>query len=324
LAHTALKWWDLDVKSLKAHSQRENTVFRVVATDGEAYALRIHRHGYHDLAALESEHRWTLDLAAAGLAVPEAITTRDGRAYATVSVPDSDQTRHVGLVRWIGGSTLAESLGARPDAAEVSAVYERLGRLIAEFHLACSEWTPPTGFKRHSWDAQGLMGDQPFWGRFWEIESASDDERAALLAIREKVLEILSELPRDRTVYGMIHADINVDNVLREGDRVSVIDFDDAGFGWHAFDLAVAIWNRMDALNEDDHFDLARDALLSGYQSRRQDSERVVERVPLFLLIRSLMLLRWIQDRPETGYTPMIPMLLELALAQARELGLSQ
>jgi len=323
LAHQALKEWDLDVVDVTLHSQRENTVYRIEAAGGEVYALRIHRDGYHDLAALESEHVWTSALATTGLSVPLAVETLDGRAYATLALPNSEQSRHIGLVKWIGGITLDEYLGEKPDASEVSAVYESLGQLTADLHAATSQWTAPASFKRHAWDAEGLVGEQPFWGRFWEIEAASDDERTALLTIRNRLLAVLSKLPRDADVFSMIHADLNADNVLRDGDKLSVIDFDDAGFGWHAFDLAVTAWDRMDVLNEYGQFELAYEGLLRGYRSRRIDCEPVLEQVSLFLLIRTLMLLRWMQDRPEVGYTPMIPSLVQLALAQAQELDLS-
>ena len=321
-AHAALKEWDLDVASVTFHSQSENTVFRVVATDGEAFALRVHRDGYHDLPALESEHEWTSALAAAGLFVPQCVLTRGGQAYATLALPNSDQTRHVGLVKWISGATLARHLGKNPGASEVSFVYEGLGRVIADFHLATAQWTPTPDFKRHAWNADGLVGDAPFWGCFWEVDAASVDERAELLAIRTQLRDILSALPLDASVYGMIHADFNANNVLRDGDKLSVIDFDDAGFGWHAFDLAVAVWERMDALTGQAQFVMAHDALVKGYRGRRGDCHSVTKHVPMFLLIRSLMLLRWMQDRPEAGYTAMIPMLLKLALRQARELCL--
>jgi len=323
LAHTALKAWDLNVASVKLHSQSENSVFRIEAADREVYALRVHRDGYHDLAVLESEHVWTSALAASGLSAPQAVQTRDGQAYTTLALPNSDQTRYVGLVKWIDGATLSQSLEHNAGVAEVSAVYEALGEIIADFHLASARWSVPAGFSRHSWDAQGLMGEQPFWGRFWEVDAATDGERAELLAIRNQILEILFTLSRDADVYGMVHTDLNANNVLREGDRLSVIDFDDAGFGWHAFDLAVAIWDRMDALNKNAEFELAYDAMLKGYQNRRPDCPEVVEQVPLFLLVRSLMLLRWMQDRPEAGYAAMIPMLVQLALTQARELDFS-
>jgi Ser/Thr protein kinase RdoA (MazF antagonist) len=53
-------------------------------------------------------------------------------------------------------------------------------------------------------------------------------------------LQVLSALDRSVDVRGIIYADLNANNALREGGRLSVIDFDDAGFGWRAFDLAVA------------------------------------------------------------------------------------
>ena len=55
VAHNGLAQWDLDIAEMTLHSQGENIVFRVEATGGELYALRIHRPGYHNLAELESE-----------------------------------------------------------------------------------------------------------------------------------------------------------------------------------------------------------------------------------------------------------------------------
>lgn len=316
LARVALDQWGIVPRDLRLHSQSENTVFRVEAESSAVYALRVHRQGYHDLAALESEHAWTAALAASGLFVPESVPTNDGRAYATATLPGSTETRHVGIVKWIPGITLAQHLRQSTSVVEVARVYERLGELIADFHATTSRWSQPDGFKRHSWDAQGLVGESPFWGRFWEIDAASKVERSRLLALRNKVLDILSRDSKRAGAYGMIHADLNANNVLRQDDRLVVIDFDDAGFGWYAFDLAVAVWDRLDALTEQPRFDIVYRNLLRGYQSRNSSCESIVERVPLFMLVRTLMLLRWMQDRPETGHAGMIPMLLEMALAQ--------
>ena len=45
--------------------------------------------------------------------------------------------------------------------------YKR-GKVVAKFHKATIAWKEPKGFKRHSFDVDGFLGDQPFWGRFWE------------------------------------------------------------------------------------------------------------------------------------------------------------
>ena len=47
----------------------------------------------------------------------------------------------------------------------------------------------------------------------------------------------------DRTPsgYSVIHADMHPGNIVVDGDRLTVIDFDDAGFGWHQYDIATAL-----------------------------------------------------------------------------------
>jgi Ser/Thr protein kinase RdoA (MazF antagonist) len=323
LALRALAHWSLEGAALSLHEQRENAVFRVETSRGEAYALRVHREGYHDLSELESEHDWTSALARAGLPVPQAIPTREGSAYATVAFPDSEITRHVGLVKWLPGVPLSRSLAESSGPEDVASCFDTLGRLIARLHDATSSWAPPPGFRRHAWDAQGLMGEKPFWGRFWEIRAATSAQRARLLAIRNDLLEVLSGLDRSPEVYGMIHADLNADNVLAHDGRLSIIDFDDAGFGWFVFDLAVALYDRMDAYHPaKPHFDPARDALLDGYRSVRPLSAEQTDSLRPLLLARALSILRWAEDRPESGYQAMIPLFLEIAFERAAELGL--
>ena len=322
LARNALPHWGLEGAPLTLHSQSENTVFRVEAGEGAGFALRVHRPGYHDLEELESEHVWTSDLAAAGISVPNAVETLDGNAYATVAFPGSDETRHVGLVEWVDGTPLYQLLQDRDDDAEVARCHAELGAIIAAFHDATARWSPPPDFRRHAWDADGFVGERPFWGRFWEIADVSDADRARLLAIRNAVLARLSAFGRSSDRYGMIHADLNLGNVLRAGDRLVVIDFDDAGFGWFGFDLAVALWQQLDVLHQRPRFAVARDALFAAYARRRPGSEASLATVPLFLLMRTLMLLKWIEDRPEVGRARAIPGFVKIAFAQADELGI--
>ncbi len=323
MALRALAHWGLEGAEVALHLHRENAVFRVSAPRGDVYALRVHQDGYHDLAELQAEHTWTSSLALAGLPVPEAVPTLEGGDYATVAFPGSTATRHVGLVRWIAGVPLSQIVEETRDPAELSSCFEQLGSLVAGFHDASAKWTPPPGFRRHARDAEGLVGEKPFWGRFWEIPSATDDERARLLALRNAVRERFARLDRSPEVYGMIHADLHADNVLVDGERLTVIDFDDAGFGWYAYDLTVALYSELDAFHpKNPHFELAREALLGGYRRRRPLSAEQVELVSWFTLTRALELLSWAEHRPWAGYDKMIPHMLKVALEQAGRLGL--
>jgi Ser/Thr protein kinase RdoA (MazF antagonist) len=322
LARRALSHWDQDDAQIVLHAQSENTVFRVESAEGDVFALRVHRDGYHDLAELESEHLWTEAMAAAGLSVPEAVRTREGEAYATVAFPSSDSTRHVGLVRWIAGRPLSRILLETHEPAVLVRHFEQLGELLARFHEASARWAPPPGFRRQARDADGLAGEQPFWGRWWEITSATDGERARLRSLRDALRVRLAGLDRGPDVYGMIHADLHTENVLVDGERLSAIDFDDAGFGWYAYDLAAALYTEQDAFHrKHPHFELARDALFRGYRGQRTLSAEQQDLVSWLLLARGLELLRWAEDRPETGQQDDVPFFLKVAFEWADALG---
>ena len=321
LAEEAIKNWDVEVKSINLHLQSENTVFKVEGLDGNTYALRVHRKGYHDLEELNSEHVWTSSLSNAGLLVPEAVVTRSGEAYTSVSILNSSEYRYVGLVKWIEG-TILNDLILGLEEEDVSDVYESLGKVVAKFHKATIAWEKPKDFKRHSFDTDGFLGSKPFWGRFWEAQNATTREREKLSLIRNNITEILSKLPMDINSFGMIHADLHSQNVLIQGKSLSVIDFDDSGFGWYGFDLAVAIWDRLDFTATGCHFDIAYKSLIRGYLEERPNTKDIIETIPTFLLMRTLMIIRWIEDRPESGYEAFIPVLIQASIDQAKQLEL--
>jgi Ser/Thr protein kinase RdoA (MazF antagonist) len=318
VAERALPHWGLAGASLEPHAVSENVVYRVESPGGERFALRIHREGYHTLPELESEALWTAALAEAGIDVPEALPTKDGCYYARVPGPGEDEARNVGLVRWIDGVTLEQFMEGG-DAAQVDGYFERLGTLLAGMHEQSRDWTPPAGFTRHAFDAEGLLGDAPFWGRFWESHLASAPQRERLRVVRDALRPELDALRTTPEHFGMIHADLRPANLIVDGERLFVIDFDDAGFGWHAFDVAVSL---QDFLFAGDDGTAALEALLRGYRAQRDPGPAFHGHVERFELMRALMIVGWVTDRPEVGVDDRVPPLVVEALRRAEALGL--
>ena len=95
LAAEALKQWNLEGSELTLISMRENAVYRVGGSNGEQYAMRVHRHGYHSDAALRSEHQWSTALAEAGLDLPPIIPTAAGESFCLVQSPGVPEPRQV-------------------------------------------------------------------------------------------------------------------------------------------------------------------------------------------------------------------------------------
>jgi len=316
VAGRALPEWDLRAAKIELVSRSENVVFRVDAEDGRIYALRVHRPGYHTLAELESEPLWTAALNEAGIGAPVAEPTRAGGHYAVVGVPDTEEVRHVGLVPWFEGVPLNEMIESATDEAERASHFEQLGRLMATMHEQAVAWRVPSQFERHSLDADGFMGEAPFWGRFWDLPSLTAEQRRTLVETRVWIHDRLSEYGKERGTYSMIHADLRSANILVEGDRVFVIDFDDAGFGWHQYDLAVVLFDYVTSPN----YETIRDALIAGYRSQRSISEEDLALLPMFLVVRMVASLGWLNDRPEVELYQLLPVLTELACSRATAL----
>lgn len=306
IAERALSEWALTPVTVTAVSHSENRVFRVVADDGQAFVLRIHRPGYHSYEELISEQEWTAALTSAGLDVPVPRLLKDRRPYGRVEILGEE--RFVGVLEWVEGSTMGSLLATGADPAGAGHRFEQLGKLLGALHNQASEWQPSATFTRHHLDEDGLMGSAPFWGPFWKAGALTDTQQARFLEIRDRIHRILSRLPKATGRMGqfsMIHADLHPGNVIVNGDRLHVIDFDDSGFGWHAYDLAVALKD----YQEDPCFGDYQNALISGYRGARPLSDETIAQIPLFLLTRALASIGWADARPEFGHPEYVPRL---------------
>jgi Ser/Thr protein kinase RdoA (MazF antagonist) len=294
-ARAALEAFAVAPARLSFVNVSENVTFKVTDEAGEDFVLRLHRPWYHTHERLRGERVWTRALTAAGVSVPQGVTTRDGEDYVRVTVAALGEQRWAGLARWIEGTVLFRVIEAETDPEAIEGQFERLGAIMAGLHNQASGWTPPASFERHALDADGLMGETPFWGPFWDHPTFTPGERDVMLRTRDRIHAALSRYGCEPATFSLIHADLHPGNVLVDGDRVAVIDFDDAAFGWHLYDLAVALVHRWDNA----HFADLRDACLRGYRRLRPLPDNVVGLLPMFLLIRRLVQVGWINARPE-------------------------
>ena len=139
------------------------------------------------------------------------------------------------------------------------------------------------------------MGEDPFWGEFWAHAGLTSGEQALLARARGALHAALARLSCGPEDFGMIHADLHPGNLLVDDGALSVIDFDDAAFGWYLYDLAVALNHHQAAANFGD----LKAALLAGYRSRRPLSAEAEARLDMFLLVRRLAIIGWLHQRPE-------------------------
>ena len=259
---------------------RENQVLEIAVPEGRA-ALRLHRQGYQSPEAIRSELWWCSELARAGLPVPTALPTADGRLLVRL-----EDGRHASAIAWMEGEALGEAnLPFARAMPEVLLIYESLGALLSRLHRETDALTLPEGFTRPRWDRDGLVGEAPFWGRFWDHPAASPDQRATLIRARDALRERLTG------DMGLIHADVLRENVLVNGAAVSLIDFDDSGFGFRLYDLGTAL---VQTVHHPAHAAI-RDALMAGYGTKD------VAMVEAFTVARTLASVGWTMPRLAPG-----------------------
>ena len=99
-----------------------------------------------------------------------------------------------------------------------------------------------------------------------------------------RVEAVLARLGRGPAGYGLVHADLGLENVLDHHGQVRSIDFDDASWGHYAQDLAIAA----DDIPEELH-----PVLLGGYQTVRPLPPGYHEYQAALLAARRLCLAIW-------------------------------
>jgi Ser/Thr protein kinase RdoA (MazF antagonist) len=118
-------------------------------------------------------------------------------------------------------------------------------------------------------------------------------DSVALRSEYEHLANWLSGLPVDEEVFGTIHGDFELDNLVWHGDgdgMVGIIDFDDSAQMWYAADVAFAVRELFAEPSRDVNMRDPRFlAFARGYREHRALDEEVLARVPHFLRFARLL-----------------------------------
>lgn len=285
-AKAALAAWALPNCTPRLIKNRENAVFEVVGHGGTRAALRLHRPGYQTDDAIRSELIWAQELGKAGMQLPHPISCKNGDIISYV--PEAG--RMASIVTWVDGVPLGDGGIAEEWGADMQVqLFTAMGSELAELHKLSDKLTLPAKFERAHLRIDGLLGDNPNWGRFWENPALTASNKALLLSARQKLSGLLNTDHVSTADYGLIHADALSENVLVLDGTVTLIDFDDGVFGFRLYELGVAmsqVWDRPNA------HELA-DALIKGYGMLPAQAALL----PAFTVMRILASCGWVISR---------------------------
>ena len=277
--------------SLELVNLSENATYRITAPNGQRWALRVHREGYHSRGAIESELAWFTALRNEGVAVtPRPLVGLDGKIVQEVRHSLHTGLRHVVLTEWEDG--------VEPRfEQDLLKPFEVLGEVAARMHDHARQWRRPPGFERFTWDFETALGEgNPHWGR-WRHGLGVDAARAKLFQRTVDVIERrLLIYGKDQNRFGLVHGDLRLANFLIDGDVVKVLDFDDCGFSWFMYDAATPISFHEHAPEVPNLIE----AWKVGYRKISVLTKEDEAEIPTLVMFRRMLLVAWIGSHSDT------------------------
>ncbi len=262
----------------------ENTTYRLKTGDGH-FLVRIHRSGYQSTQRIRSELVWLNAMHDAGLRVPQPVAF-GSELVQLVDVEGEAEPRRMVLFRWTHGRFLSKISGS--TAAEY-------GRVLGQLHRFVAGWEPPSDFDRARLDVEGLIGANPVMGGSFDL--LPDSALTAFQNAQAEIRRRTEGLGHGPNTFNLIHADLHFRNIVFTPDGAVPIDFDDAGFGYFMFDLAVAI-------SSFNHLKLGPEPgqrLIEEYQLYFETPAHHFEMIDTFRALRTMCITLWVvgrQDHP--------------------------
>jgi Ser/Thr protein kinase RdoA (MazF antagonist) len=274
----------------------ENATFLLAdAAADRRLALRVHRPGYHTEAEIRSELAWIGALRAeAAIAAPAPLAGTNGEPVQWVRLSNECDS----CIAALPAVAFEYVAGIAPEqSGNLAPIFRALGVIAARLHRHARGWARPPGFRRKTWDFASTLGERPLWGD-WR---AGPGLHRAGLALLERVARVLrarlAAFGTEPHRFGLIHADLRLANLLADGERLTVIDFDDCGFGWFAYDFAAAV----SFFEDDPVIPVLLAAWLDGYRTVAPFEPAAEAEIPAFVMLRRLLLLAWIGSHSEAS-----------------------
>lgn len=294
LARRALLRYDFSPEAtVEVINLSENVTLRIDDPQlGERAVMRLHRPGYHTVAQIKSELQW-LDALRQDrcVSVPPPIGGRHGERVITVD-GEFGEPRHVTVCGWLDGHMPAEH-------GDLERQFSMLGATTARLHRHALGWARPPGFVRRPWNAEQLLGERPTFGAWREGIGLGVGERAMLERAERHVLADLRAFGTGADVFGLVHADLRLANLLVDeaAGQVRVIDFDDCGHGWLMYDFGTAV----SFFEHSPQLDRLAAAWCDGYRTERPLSAALQGQLATFVMLRRLVLVGWVARSHETA-----------------------
>lgn len=260
----------------------ENLTYLLEYGNKEKAVLRIARKNYHSREEILSEMKWieeirrSTDILTAGV-----IHGRDGGLIYDLNCGGGSLV--CCAFEFLNGQTLRGI-----DGEALYEIMEKIGGITAKLHIQ-SQTMNKEAFTRFGWDFEDLIGEKSRWGDFKLMKGLPAEYISLYSAAAELAKKRLELYGKSPSRFGLIHSDLNINNILSDSGKLYVLDFDDCGFGWFLYDFSTTVLEFFD-----EKLKKCVDALLKGYEKFRPLPEEDKQELFTFIVLRKIVRIGWI------------------------------
>ena len=297
--------YDIEADPLRLLTNNPDNVVYCFVRQGQKFVLKCTPAAAHRNIPLDRQVAWINFLAEQGAAVCRAIPSPHGHLIEHIQV--------AGQTTW--AVCYEYAAGERPAGTMLTAeFFQTWGRLMGQIHRLTIGYTAmsmraPMRADRDHWTADNqalyaeLLADQPgVRSRF------------------EALLTWCRTLPSDASAFGLVHNDLQLNNVhLDRGDHVdrrasdarhtlTAFDFDNCEHNWFASDIATALyftmWEQHPGHSNAGFAGWMLEHFLEGYARERPLEPFWIEQIPMFLKMQEMRVYLIISQQYRDTFKP--------------------
>ena len=281
VAAFAAEAWGVAADTVRFVGQSANAIFRAERDGSGVYLRLVHEAGSRGIDNIAAVQEFQQHLGRYGAPVSRPVPSRNGSL-----IERFEQGPDAFLVRAeeeVPGKVFAP-IDVGLDRGEQA--FQELGRALARWHEASLSFLQTTDFSHYSWQS-GLEN----------IDTWLPAEDAGARGELAYVKASLEPLDPSGDGYGLTHGDMNCGNIIWDGQRATIIDFDEPMWNWFAVDIVRPMRDYRTWPLADRRRILA--AIIEGYRSVRAFSDEWVAALSLFQRFKELDMYAW----TSAGYT---------------------
>lgn len=289
VAKEALDHFSIKVKKIELMRYAANATYKVTDNRNKHYQLRIHPKEWHTKTAILEEINWLNHiLKTTDILVPRPIRANNDQFVIECQHSSTLSTRFCELFEWVPGRKRWRSINKQyaHDMGSLASLLHKSGQSMVIKH-------------RSLWDADNLVGTSE--AKYFNVEKLSAVTENQQIIITRARREVYNQLNNYQKIYknksGLIHGDLQPNNILYHHKKIAIIDFDDCGIGLYVYELATALhaFQQVTSGNKRKNYQELKEALFEGYSKFMTLTEEDIQLIPYCILGVKLVTIGWLE-----------------------------